>query len=180
MRSSCGRVVLSQKISAAYCRTRHIENAHDRAEMKELEQLGRGGEVLLENATPTAVPAVAPAGGEGGAAGKCHGYCCASFATCQGQLCHLLGEGEVLLQNATPTAVPAVPPVMGRGCCLKMPRRLLCQLCHLPGGERCCWKMPRLPCHLLRAPPCRLCQLCQLCLLFIHSACSISLLPYCT
>ena len=48
--------------------------------------LPEGGEVLLENATPTAVPAVPPAMG-----------------------------GEVLLENATSTAVPAVPPVRGGG-----------------------------------------------------------------
>ena len=34
--------------------------------------LPEGGEVLLENATPTAVPPVPPARGGRGAAGKCH------------------------------------------------------------------------------------------------------------
>ena len=67
--------------------------------------LPEGGEVLLENATPTAVPAVPPAMGE---------RCCLKMPPrllCQ--LCHLSGGGEELLENATPTAVTPVPPARG-------------------------------------------------------------------
>ena len=60
--------------------------AHSRSTQKESSILSvpavppaRGGEVLMENATPTAVPPVPPARG-----------------------------GEVLMENATPTAVPPV------------------------------------------------------------------------
>ena len=88
---------------------------------------GMGGEVLLENATPTAVPPVPPAMG-----------------------------GEVLLENATPTAVPPVPPARGGEVLLErettrgQPKdgafllsscgyRIMC------AARACCWKMPGCP-----------------------------------
>ena len=57
--------------------------------------LPEGGEVLLENATPTAVPPVPPARN--------------AAPTAVPAVPPVMGR-EVLLENGTPTAVPAVPP----------------------------------------------------------------------